>query len=1078
MLSWKKLSVTVLLTVLMGLSGFAALGGAAAAGAGVHVVPAAGSLGVVTIEPNGTVNNPLAPIAVNGSTYTFTASMSGALDSFASNITINGAGYAVNYSLGPTGNGIGITIDRSSNVLVEDFHVTNATVGIFLNNTTSVVVLGNDLSGLNTGIKLVYSVATTVTQNLVDQATAYGVDGNVVRSLTISNNSLIGDGRPVGGYAVYLDHAAYATISGNDANGTYYGMEFGYSHDIRATGNNLSFSADGVGAYYAQNVEIDHNQAFQSTYGIWSEYSSNVTVLDNYEPYGSEPLWDYEDVGFVAQGNYAPHASSYGIYTYYSVNSAFANNNLANSDYGAYVEYSTSVTIQANDLSNATAYGVYDYSSYENVAVVGNNLSEPGANAAYGFYGEYTYGSVRIVGNAMQNLYSGVYQYEPYGSTQISGDTITNTSVAVSADYSYGPIIVSDCNLSASGYGVEDSYQYGGSLTVTNNTIENTAYGVYFDEDTYGPAPLTVTNNVITNASSYAVYEYYSESSTVITGNDLANAQQYGVYSYYNDYASTLISNNNVSNAGYEGIYVYSGFNVTVAGNDVRNSSSYGIDLEYDYGLDTIIGNDLRSSQNVGIYDYSESQGAVTISGNNASGSYEGLYLYNAYVSATITGNDFASNAEVYFDSNVLATVAGNNFLNDSSMQVVSNTIGLFYHNDINSSAFLPSSNTVEGTWNAAYPIGGNYWTGYSGVDLYSGPNQNLPGSDGIGDTPYTLLGQTDLYPLMHPWTSSSTTFTETGLPAGATWSVTFNGVTQSSAAGGSIVFVQTNGAYTPYNYTVGGPSGYVPTPARGSGTMQGTSQSVAVVFAPFRYTVTASETGLAAGTAWGIDVAGTWTNGTTASLSIALANGTYSYSFASVTGYSVSPASGTLTVNGSTASVTANYTQILYTVTFTVSGLPSGASWSVTLNGQTLTSTSNTIRFSVASPGGTLTYTVTGPSGYTLTPSAGSVDVSSSSPMVSIFLVGTSSSTSSSSGTVSSGLFYGTLGGLIVLLLVAAALAFLLFGRRRKSSPPGGGAPPGAATGVKPWEEGQSGTSEGAAGAGTPPSPPASGGP
>jgi len=41
---------------------------------------------------------------------------------------------------------------------------------------------------------------------------------------------------------------------------------------------------------------------------------------------------------------------------------------------------------------------------------------------------------------------------------------------------------------------------------------------------------------------------------------------------------------------------------------------------------------------------------------------------------------------------------------------------------------------------------------------LYSGPNQNIPGSDGIGDTPYVIdADNQDRYPLMNPWTPTET---------------------------------------------------------------------------------------------------------------------------------------------------------------------------------------------------------------------------------------------------------------------------------------------------------------------------------
>jgi len=73
------------------------------------------------------------------------------------------------------------------------------------------------------------------------------------------------------------------------------------------------------------------------------------------------------------------------------------------------------------------------------------------------------------------------------------------------------------------------------------------------------------------------------------------------------------------------------------------------------------------------------------------------------------------------------------------------------YHNnfiDNNPNAYDGCSNT----WDDGYPSGGNYWSDYTGNDIYSGPAQNISGSDGIGDTPYVSGKINDRYPLMNHW--------------------------------------------------------------------------------------------------------------------------------------------------------------------------------------------------------------------------------------------------------------------------------------------------------------------------------------
>ena len=140
-------------------------------------------------------------------------------------------------------------------------------------------------------------------------------------------------------------------------------------------------------------------------------------------------------------------------------------------------------------------------------------------------------------------------------------------------------------------------------------------------------------------------------------------------------------------------------------------------------------------------------------------------------------------------------------------------------------------------------------------------------------------------------------------------------------------------------------------------------------------FDVTFSETGLASGTSWTVTLGGTTSSSTTASIVFHMANGTYSFTVGAVSGYTASPASGSVTVNGAAVTKGVAFTpQATYAVTFTETGLSAGTSWTVSLGGTPKTSTSTSISFS--EPNGSYAFTVTAV-GFTASPSSGTVTVS-----------------------------------------------------------------------------------------------------
>ncbi len=251
------------------------------------------------------------------------------------------------------------------------------------------------------------------------------------------------------------------------------------------------------------------------------------------------------------------------------------------------------------------------------------------------------------------------------------------------------------------------------------------------------------------------------------------------------------------------------------------------------------------------------------------------------------------------------------------------------------------------------------------------------------------------------PPTTYSLTFTESGLPDGTGWSVTFNGSTESSTSS-SIAFTEANGTYS---FSVGAVAGYTVSPGSGSLTVEGAALSE-----PITYTAvppppvtsvqieanSASYTGSApiylSGSVSPAPAVGTSafvkvTNpvGTTVQVSSDPLNAVGEF-WDNFTAGGPNWVSGTYVVNATWApslggSVYYNTTTFAYVsittneVTFSETGLTTGLSWSVTLNGSTeVAAAGSDITFSEAN--GAYAFEIPAVANYTVSPSSGTVTV------------------------------------------------------------------------------------------------------
>ncbi len=142
-------------------------------------------------------------------------------------------------------------------------------------------------------------------------------------------------------------------------------------------------------------------------------------------------------------------------------------------------------------------------------------------------------------------------------------------------------------------------------------------------------------------------------------------------------------------------------------------------------------------------------------------------------------------------------------------------------------------------------------------------------------------------------------------------------------------------------------------------------------------YTAMFSESGLAAGVYWTIEMDGQTLSSASSSITFVTANGTHAFAVGRGIGYNATPKAGNITVGGSGVSTEINFVLAVYAVTFQELGLPAGTNWSVNLSGSLHTSVGGSITFG-RSNGSYLFAANTSLLNLTLAPASGEVTVTS----------------------------------------------------------------------------------------------------
>jgi len=850
--------------------------------------------------------------------------------------------------------------------------------------------------------------------------------------------------------------ATYSWLNVSDAEGIVAGADYGpgYSYyylpgTVGLTVNDLNVTDDALGA----NLTLSSGTTINNL-DVWDPFTGDSQGLD----------LDATD-GTTVNGLVANYASGFYLWNatdttinnlvlenvteYYQNSQVYASTNLVLNNpviddtwyigfgegLGVYGEYDTGVTVSNGNVIDMYGGIIFEYTngftgtnvnstdsefSYE--MDYSSGVSVNGVNAQDDYIGFNLYETssstvTNVIANATGDVngYSaGVASYDTTGNA-ISNVVASNDSIGVDVDYGSNGNTVSTVTSESFSLGVAVRSATGNTITMV--TVTGSSVGVLVD-----PSSQTTISDLTVSDTSLGVYNYESDWTSVSTValTDLSVA----IYSYGSSWTS--VSGVTATNTTVSGPWVQDNpFSLPAIAAIVTYENDY-----------SSISNVQTTNYPAALYD--DDSGYTTVDNLNATGGAYGIVLndswygtytdigaYKDWVGIQINGdsryNVITSSAFVDCTSYAIAIYFGYYNL------VWENTfIGNNGATDVYSSAHIQVYSGY-GDYNYFNNDGiGNYWADWHTYNSY-GSLAPYP----IGDDNY------DYYPIGGPEGTTAVYFWEYGLQSGVTWSVTFNGATQSTA-NSWIVFYVLPGTYS---FTTGAVTGYSVTPATGSVNALGYEVDNYLYFTAL-YNVTVSETGLAANTAWSATVGGMTLSGSTSTLVVPLGPGTYHYQVSPVAGYTASPASGMLTVTNAPYNLIVTFTKVTYAVTITESGLGSGTSWSATVTptggaGQTQTSTGTSITFYLAN--GSYSVQVGNVSGYSLSGASGSLNVNGAPTGYSA----TYSSTTSPSN-VSTDTFNMWLAVAIALAVIALVIGLLaVFLRRRGNPPPSGGAPP-----------------------------------